>query len=64
MDIRFERQMATDRPARRVAFFASWAKDHGETADRQVEHDPAWRSLFLPPEILLRPGIRSGVLDP
>jgi hypothetical protein len=33
---------------RRVAFFASWARSHGETADRRVEPDPDWRSLFLP----------------
>ena len=27
---------------RRVAFFADWAKSHGETADRVVEPDPDW----------------------
>ena len=27
---------------RRAAFFAAWAKGHGETADRRVEPDPAW----------------------
>ena len=27
---------------RRVAFFAAWAKDHGETADRSIEPDPTW----------------------
>ena len=31
---------------RRAAFFAAWAKDHGETADRRVEPDPLW-SLIL-----------------
>jgi hypothetical protein len=31
---------------RRAAFFASWAKDHGETADRIVEPDPTWRLSF------------------
>jgi hypothetical protein len=33
---------------RRAAFFASWAKSHGETADRFIEPDPAWKVLFLP----------------
>lgn len=33
---------------RRAAFFASWAKGHGETADRVVEPDPTWRLTFLP----------------
>jgi hypothetical protein len=28
---------------RRAAFFAAWAVDHGETADRLVAPDPAWR---------------------
>jgi hypothetical protein len=28
---------------RRAAFFAAWAKEHGETADRRVEPDPGWR---------------------
>ena len=32
---------------RRAAFFASWAKDHGETADRTVEPDPTWRLNFI-----------------
>jgi hypothetical protein len=27
---------------RRAAFFADWAKGHGETADRVVEPDPDW----------------------
>jgi hypothetical protein len=27
---------------RRAAFFAAWARDHGETADRVVALDPAW----------------------
>jgi hypothetical protein len=27
---------------RRAAFFAEWAKGHGETADRVVEPDPDW----------------------
>jgi hypothetical protein len=31
---------------RRAAFFASWAKEHGETADRVVELDPTWRLTF------------------
>ena len=61
MDIKLDRQGATDPPvrpaclvpdcpckdpriisSRRVAFFAAWAKDHGETADRVVTPDPAW----------------------
>ena len=28
---------------RRAAFFASWAANHGETADRVVAPDPTWR---------------------
>jgi hypothetical protein len=28
---------------RRAAFFAAWAKDHGETADRAVAPDLDWR---------------------
>lgn len=32
---------------RRAAFFAAWAKDHGETADRIVEADPTWRLNFI-----------------
>ena len=31
---------------RRAAFFASWAKEHGETANRVVEADPTWRLSF------------------
>lgn len=31
---------------RRTAFFAVWAKDHGETADRVIEPDPTWRLTF------------------
>ena len=31
---------------RRSAFFAAWAKDHGETADRVVAVDPAWSIDF------------------
>jgi hypothetical protein len=31
---------------RRAAFFASWAKERGETADRVVEADPTWRLTF------------------
>lgn len=27
---------------RRAAFFATWARSHGETADRVVAPDPAW----------------------
>ena len=33
---------------RRVAFFAEWARRHGETADRIVEPDPDWRELTVP----------------
>jgi hypothetical protein len=33
---------------RRSAFFAAWARDHGETADRVVAADPAW-SFSIPP---------------
>jgi hypothetical protein len=33
---------------RRVAFFASWAKAHGETADRSIEPDPEWPVSFTP----------------
>jgi hypothetical protein len=32
---------------RRAAFFAAWAKDHGETADRIVDADPTWRLTFI-----------------
>ncbi len=28
---------------RRAAFFAAWARDHGETADRAVDTEPDWR---------------------
>lgn len=28
---------------RRAAFFAAWAKDHGETADRIVAPEPDWQ---------------------
>ena len=28
---------------RRAAFFAAIAREHGETADRFIEVDPAWR---------------------
>jgi hypothetical protein len=31
---------------RRAAFYAVWAKDHGETADRVIVPDPTW-SLLL-----------------
>ena len=33
---------------RRVAFFAEWAKQRLETADRQIEPDPLWSVLFRP----------------
>jgi hypothetical protein len=33
---------------RRAAFFSAWAKDHGETANRVIKADPAWRFLFNP----------------
>jgi hypothetical protein len=34
---------------RRAAFFAAWAIDHGETANRLVElDDPSWRIPFRP----------------
>ena len=33
---------------RRAAFFSAWAKDHGETANRVIKADPAWRLLFSP----------------
>ena len=33
---------------RRVTFYAEWARRHGETADRQVDPDPAWDALFRP----------------
>ena len=28
---------------RRAAFFAAWARDHGETANRAVEPEVGWR---------------------
>jgi hypothetical protein len=31
---------------RRAAFFAAWARDRGETANRIVAPDPAWRISF------------------
>ena len=31
---------------RRSAFFAAWAKDHGETADRVITVDPTWSLSF------------------
>ena len=68
MDIKWDRQGATDPPVRpaclvpgcgckdpliisgrRVAFFAAWAKDHGETADRIIEPDPEWGSVLETP---------------
>ena len=33
---------------RRVAFFSEWARQHQETADRQIEPDPDWADLFRP----------------
>jgi hypothetical protein len=33
---------------RRVAFFAHWARDHGETADRRVDADEDSRVLLRP----------------
>jgi hypothetical protein len=33
---------------RRVAFFAEWARQHQETADRQIAPDPLWSELFRP----------------
>ena len=33
---------------RRAAFFAAWAKDHGETANWTVEPDPTWSFTFIP----------------
>ncbi len=32
---------------RRAAFFADWARNHGETADRIVAPDPTWSLLTL-----------------
>lgn len=34
---------------RRAAFFAAWARDRGETANRIVQPDPRWQLLFSPP---------------
>ena len=36
---------------RRVAFFAAWAKDHGETADRSVDPDPTWSLAWDRPRV-------------
>lgn len=33
---------------RRAAFYASLARQHGETADRQVPVDPEWRLPIIP----------------
>jgi hypothetical protein len=44
---------------RQVAFFAAWARSHGETADRRVEPDPDWRSLFLPSGFLVLPRLQE-----
>jgi hypothetical protein len=34
---------------RRAAFFAAWARDHGETADRAVQPEAGWRIPNLLP---------------
>jgi hypothetical protein len=34
---------------RRAAFFAAWARDHGETANRAVQPDAEWRIPTLLP---------------
>ncbi|HZC32624.1 MAG TPA: hypothetical protein VE640_04980 [Candidatus Bathyarchaeia archaeon] len=34
---------------RRTAFFAAWARDHGETANRSVAPDVEWRIPSLMP---------------
>jgi hypothetical protein len=34
---------------RRAAFFAAWAREHGETANRAVEPDAEWRIPTLLP---------------
>ncbi len=34
--------------ARRVAFFAQWARDHGETAERRIAADDDSRALLRP----------------
>ena len=47
---------------RRVAFFAEWARRHGETSDRVVEPDPDWRELTAPlRERLSKPPERPGI---
>jgi hypothetical protein len=33
---------------RRAAFFAEWAKGHGETADRRIDPEPGWNLTLLP----------------
>jgi hypothetical protein len=33
---------------RRVAFYAQWARQHDETADRLIAPDPEWTELFRP----------------
>ena len=33
---------------RRAAFFAVWAREHGETADRSVAPEAEWRIPTLP----------------
>ena len=33
---------------RRAAFFAVWAREHGETADRAVAPEAEWRIPMLP----------------
>jgi hypothetical protein len=32
---------------RRTAFFAAWAQQHGETADRTIVPEPGWRISTL-----------------
>jgi hypothetical protein len=34
---------------RRAAFYAAWAREHGETADRIVDADPAWSTSSSAP---------------
>ena len=36
---------------RRAAFFAAWARDHGETANRSVAPEAGWRIPTLLPLI-------------
>jgi hypothetical protein len=37
---------------RRAAFFAAWARSHGETADRVVAADPSWSAdAWEPPAV-------------